>query len=72
MWISKRRLTELEKRVADLERKVQDQQDFLRTHIHIHERENKEFFNTVEEVKNISTNIINEFNNVKGYIYKHY
>lgn len=26
MLISKRRLTELEKRVADLERKVQDQQ----------------------------------------------
>lgn len=26
MWISKRRLTELEKKVADLERKVQDQQ----------------------------------------------
>ena len=56
MWISKRRLENMENRIADLEREVQSQRNVLDKHFSNHKQEN-------EEIKEI-------FDSIKREIYK--
>lgn len=51
MWVSKKKWNELNKKVADLETTIQDQQGFLVKHIKNHEKENKDFRKAISEVK---------------------
>lgn len=51
MWISSRKWKDLEKRIADLEREVQNHQNVLIKHLEDHEQENKDFRNILEGLK---------------------
>lgn len=51
MWISKRKLEAIEKRVADLEQKVQSQQNTLVNHLSNHKQENDELRKIFADIK---------------------
>lgn len=51
MWVSGKRLKSMEKRIADLEKEVQGQQNAWKKHLSDHEQENqeiKEIFNRIK------------------------
>lgn len=43
MWISKNKWKETEKKIADLEARLQSQQEAFKYHLECHKTENKEF-----------------------------
>ena len=51
MWISKKKWKTLEKRIADLERKVQSQQELFKLHINNHEQSVSELKSIVDSLK---------------------
>lgn len=52
MWVSKKKWSELEKSVADLEEKIQSQQKILLEHMKDHEKENEDLKNIFKAIKN--------------------
>ena len=51
MWISNRKWKSIEKRIADLEKNVQSQQNTLDKHLDNHKQENEELRKTFEKIK---------------------
>lgn len=51
MWISSNKWKALEKRIADLEREVQNHRNVLIKHLEDYEQENKDFRNILESLK---------------------
>lgn len=51
MWISTKKWRSLEKKIAELEREVQNHRDVLAKHLKDHEKENEDFRNILKSLK---------------------
>lgn len=52
MWISKKKWEETHKKIAGLEKVIQNQQEMLKEHMNEHEKSVKELKDIIETIKN--------------------
>lgn len=58
MWISSKRLNDLEQKLAELEHEVQIQRSALVKHISDHEQENTELRRIISNINNIKNEVL--------------
>ena len=51
MWISEKKWSEMNKKIADLEEGLQSQRDLFLMHLDAHEKENRELLKIIANIK---------------------